>query len=58
MLEKKKLPDGFKSKNDATDFEQDAKMKRVLKFKRDIYKTYTTGKFFQENFLTLFILLC
>ena len=49
MLEKKKLPDGFKSKNDATDFEQDAKMKRVLKFKRDIYKTYTTGKFIEER---------
>ena len=44
-IEKKKLPDGFKSKNDATDFEQDAKMKRVLKFKRDIYKTYTTGRY-------------
>ena len=37
-----------KVKNDASDFQQDANSKRVLKFKRDIYKIFTTGK---KNFM-------
>ena len=44
-LEVRKLPKSFKNRNASSDFEQDAKMKRVLKFKRDIYKIYTMGKF-------------
>ena len=51
-LEMRKLPESFKNRNASSDFEQDAKMKRVLKFKRDIYKIYTMGKF--DKFTILF----
>ena len=55
FVEVRKLPKSFKNRNDSSDFEQDAKMKRVLKFKRDIYKIYTMGKF---DKMTIWLVMC